>query len=475
MALPSASPFLSAGQFGAPVMPQVKAPPAAAPRPAPMAAGAAAPLPPLAQPPAPMPLAAPAAPVNPASFTTSGGANVVNGALVRDTTAPQQGPATPATPPVTPEIQNAVSLAEKAYQDSLKINPEMLSTQEDIDKLIEATKKGYEATSGQPIALEFITGQLAAVERRAAALAEPLERKMARLQAARTSSLDTSKFALERADKQAGIVREEAKTARTEAESQRRFEVEQTGATETRQIARDTFAQTKLAADRTFEESKRQFESNYGLEKSQMEEDKRTADRTYALSVRKFEEDKRQFGQQYALDARKVAVEEAKAKGSKNTSALLSNYQLASDILNLDTDAIAGVQLPFSSYLGSGETVNKYKQLQGILAVENREAMAGSGAISDYEFRVLTEAATALGRNLNNQAFRRELVKTAGVFANAAGLTAKVKITDPQGNWEILEANRAGVDKALADKLTVEYVEHEEGMPLRGNSKNSRK
>lgn len=113
----------------------------------------------------------------------------------------QGATSTSATTIVTPEAQKAVDSANLAYQQSLKISPEELSTQADLDKLIESTKTAYRNTSDQAIPLEFITGQMASIERRATGLAEPLERKLSRMQAARTSSLESSKFALERADK----------------------------------------------------------------------------------------------------------------------------------------------------------------------------------------------------------------------------------------------------------------------------------
>jgi hypothetical protein len=54
---------------------------------------------------------------------------------------------------------------------------------------------------------------------------------------------------------------------------------------------------------------------------------------------------------------------------------------------------------------------NQYDQLVGILKLDNREKLKGSGAISDFEFRILGQAATALGRNLSDDSFRDELQK----------------------------------------------------------------
>lgn len=106
-------------------------------------------------------------------------------------------------PPVAPETKTAVDSAEKAFIDSQKVTENELKTQEDIDNLITSTNKAFLNTSNQPIPLEFITGQLKSIEQRALGLIEPLESKLARQQAKRTSAIEASKFALDRADKAA--------------------------------------------------------------------------------------------------------------------------------------------------------------------------------------------------------------------------------------------------------------------------------
>ena len=125
------------------------------------------------------------------------------------------GDSSPVTPNIPPEAQKAVEIAEKAVQDDLKISPDELSTQGDLDRLIESVRKGFSATKDQAIPMEFITGQLSSIERRALDMAQPLEAKLARLQAARTASLEASKFALDRADKEVAYEREAAEAKRT--------------------------------------------------------------------------------------------------------------------------------------------------------------------------------------------------------------------------------------------------------------------
>lgn len=80
---------------------------------------------------------------------------------------------------------------------------------------------------------------------------------------------------------------------------------------------------------------------------------------------------------------------------------------------------------------------NQYDQLKGILSLENREKLKGSGAISDYEFRVLSQAATALGRNLKDEDFMAQLVKIRDVFEGKyktlqEGGTQNQTISQPQ-------------------------------------------
>lgn len=115
--------------------------------------------------------------------------------------APASTPTTPATPAVPSAAQLALEKAEKDYSKYLTPGQDEVAAQTDLDNLIASTRMGYTGIENKVIPMEFITGQLAATERRATDLAVPLEQRLARMQAQRTAALEASKFALERADK----------------------------------------------------------------------------------------------------------------------------------------------------------------------------------------------------------------------------------------------------------------------------------
>lgn len=157
--------------------------------------------------PVPVPPVAPAPIANPTLPNVNGQNNMPANLPV----APPPSPEAPPLPTVSTANDKTLADLEETYRKTMEISPEELSTQADIDKLSESARKGFLNAENQAIPLEFITGQMKAIEDRANALAEPLERKLARLQASRQASLEGSKFALDRAEKQAQIARDASK------------------------------------------------------------------------------------------------------------------------------------------------------------------------------------------------------------------------------------------------------------------------
>lgn len=382
---------------------------------------------------------APIAPVvpqsGPTTYQTPSGATVdANGQLIAPPQAPQspagstqdaQGSTpTPPVPTITPESQKALDSANKAYEESLKITPEELSTQEDIDRLIESTKKSFVNTSGQAIPLEFITGQLKSIEDRANALAEPLERKMSRLQAARTSSLEASKFALDRAEKKVQAERDASKPI-----SGSSFYDPKTG----------KFIQAPVA-----EKAKEGFTLSPG-EKRYDAEGKLVAS----------------GGEKPLSDAAQVKADEKADAKKAGTSSALDNYSLVNELLkNPALSQISGLQNVFTVFTPGTQAQtakNIYSQVKSILSLENRKQLKGSGAISDFEAQTLEKASSSLGRNLSDAEFQKQLKKIRGAFATSAGLEADVKVTAPNGEVISSKASRAEIDQLISEGNTVEY------------------
>lgn len=62
-----------------------------------------------------------------------------------------------------------------------------------------------------------------------------------------------------------------------------------------------------------------------------------------------------------------------------------------------------------------------YNQIQGMLSLENRQKLKGQGQISDYEFKVLSQAASALTRDLSDEDFQATLKELQDKLSGGEG------------------------------------------------------
>jgi len=149
-----------------------------------------------------------------------------------------------------------------------------------------------------------------------------------------------------------------------------------------------------------------------------------------------------------------------KAQGGRttgDTSAIMNNLNLVNKILE-NPGVISGPVQTGSIPFTAGATIrNQYNQLKGILALDNRQKLKGSGAISDFESRTLERAASSLGRNQSEAEFTKNLKDVRGVFQTAAGMKANVKVTTPNGQVDIGELSRDEINSAIEQGYTVEY------------------
>ena len=307
------------------------------------------------------------------------------------------GVSAPTTPVLSPEAQSALKLATDAYQKSLQISPDELSTQGDLDKLVESTKKAYEGISGQAIPMEFITGQLKSVEQRALNLAEPLERKLARLQASRQSSMEASKFALDRAEKSVASERESAKPI-----SGTSFYDPRTG----------KFIQapstTGAAESFTLSPGQVRYDASGNVIASGGPRELSEAEKTKAIE------------------------KEEKATASQQQSGQtlnIINSLLTGDRYKKISGIVQTASIPF---VGDRAAVSEYKQLKAQLALGARSLLKGSGAVSDYESKILQESTSALSRLTNEPQMKQALENVAGVLKTNSGLPTSVVVTNPK-------------------------------------------
>jgi hypothetical protein len=375
------------------------------------------------------PVIAPAAPVaTPGMSESDVRANLAragyNGAPAVPKLTPQQidsaeqanrkiGEKTPISPEV-PQGSAAVSTAEKAYQNALNVTPEEKAAQEELDLLAESARQGYQNTRGQAIPMQFITGQLKAQEERATGLQEPLERKLARMQAARTNSLSASKFALERADKAADASKPTTMTV---------------GAGQTVYRYDPTTGKTEAVASG---EQERKTETI-------------TANGRSILVDKNTGEVIQDFGYAGTKDpaaaTASTAVSELKSNALKAASDLLERFNSGKGTSAVGKSSIFG-SLGYGLLPGTdrADFVKSYDNLKSLLSLENVSLLKGQGSITDSERRLLADASTKLDRNLSETEFKNVLEEINRVLGSKVrGGTGALVVDSPDGPVEIID------------------------------------
>lgn len=153
-----------------------------------------------------------------------------------------------------------------------------------------------------------------------------------------------------------------------------------------------------------------------------------------------------------------VALDSMGNNDSKKTE-LNANVKVIDDLLlNPKLGRITGKFDQFnagkvSGILSGGKTrlaKNKYDQIKGLLSLESRQKLKGSGAISDFEFKVLEQASTALARNLNDADFASELQKVRDTFQAALDRANAIEVSQ-NGGAPVNESQSAGRVNTLTD------------------------
>lgn len=235
-------------------------------------------------------------------------------------------------------------------------------------------------------------------------------------------------------------------------------------------------ARSALVAQNTYQAyidaGKSVYEAETAADKAKLEADKfakETEQQTFAndLATKKFEEEKRQFGQEYALKKQELdqKLQETTSTATGKEAEALNSMNLINTLLqNPNLGSISGA---IQGGLGLGTidprsnvqlARNQYNQIKGILSLENRSKLKGQGAVSDFEGKTLERAASALGRNLGDEEFVKQLKQVKGAIATSHGLSADVLLIDPVTKQsKIVLSDSAGIAQAINDGLLVEY------------------
>ena len=201
-----------------------------------------------------------------------------------------------------------------------------------------------------------------------------------------------------------------------------------------------------------------QFETNNALKKAELAQ-------TSELNAKKFAEDQRQFNMDYSIKKANLDLEKSKISPSNVSNDVNSLYNLTSNILSGDKGAFNsafGFKSPANYFSGTDAQLikNQVNQLKSNLSLENRQKLKGSGAISDFEARILERSASALDFNLSDSDARKQITQIRGAIGNSLGVPQKVNVSDPSsGITKSFTLSTSQINSAIKQGYNVEYSE----------------
>ena len=299
-------------------------------------------------------------------------------------------------PPV-PQLPTGPSKEELDYQKSLSMTPEEIAAQEQLDNLQQSENLGLNKIRDQAIPMDFITGQSASLQRQALALQEPLNQKLARLQAQRMATMGASKFALERADKAAEAAAA-AKAGNKPIEiggNLVQFNPE-TGKYESVYQGAQDASDVKVIGSDSTGYYERQADGSY----------KQVVGPGGGAGVKGVEVGGKLINP--------ITGEEIYGGGTAEGNALKTNaLQSAKDLLSkfaVNKFAVGGSSI-FPALPGTqGADFNvQFNNLKSMLSLDNAKLLKGSGAISDAERQLLAQASAKLDRSQSEAEFENSL------------------------------------------------------------------
>jgi len=319
--------------------------------------------------------------------------------------------------------EQAAAKAAEAYQGTLTQTPEEIAAQQEADTLAESYGLSRNANQNRAVAMPFITGAAANLERSYNLNAGTLEQRMARLQAARIAAQGVNKFQLERADK---AVEREQTVADDEKKAQREAE---------KQKAEGGF---------TLGENQRRYDAQGNLIASGPEGSADGGD----YKFQKVGNDLYRVEDDGSLT--KVTPQEATEKNNELVKTALSSID---ELVTFDEAGNATLRDTAKFAIGKSSIFNfipgtkgadakaKIQQLKDNLSLSMIPYLKGTGAISDAEQRMLAGAASSISTSLSEEGFANEIAKIR------RKLTEVMNGQGDMGNW----MDGGGVDTSDPD------------------------
>jgi len=309
------------------------------------------------------------------------------------------------TPPPAPEISpedQAVIDAKKAYEAAIPVTAEELKAKEDLDNLNQSYKTAYQNTGGQVIPLDFITGQQKSLEERKLGLEEPLAARLARMQAQRQSTLEASKFALERADAAAAA----AKAARKPVSVS-------SGETLIDPTTGKVIYSSEAKSDNPTSYREWQLAGSPGDYQSWLQQSNAGKD---IIKIN-------------GIDYQRNADGSLSIPNTPDPQSSITQRQAAQsakDLLAMFNSGKGKSAVGFSSLFGTSlipgsaasDFVRQFDNLKSLLSLDNVKLLKGQGAVSDAERKLLADASTKLDRRQSESEFKKTLESVVRVLGN---------------------------------------------------------
>lgn len=375
--------------------------------------------------------------------------------------------AEPTIPTVSPVVKKQVADAEKAVADAMRVSPEFTQTEAELDRLSQSLTLGINKIKDQPIPMPFITGQSASVLRQALARAQPLEQKLSRLQSKRVAALSASQFALDRVDTQASAIKEDREKAEELAADKRADIFEIASVLLEKGADRNLIKQIMESKDRN---EALEFAAESGL---LSEEELQGEGFTLSPGQIRFDDE----GNVLATGGAKPPTAAQEKRAAEKEDAIVAAQTAQTETIGLvntilanpDLNTVIGAsRLGVSARLaGTAGVRSQLTQLKALTSLEGRSALKGSGTISDFEAKMLSDSANALnfaiqedGRvAMSDDDVQQNLQNIRGVLLSKVGQPVTVIATDPStGESELFEnVTREDIADASLKGLVISY------------------